>query len=320
MDFLKKAVKEAKKAGTTAVNAVKDVRRPLPVALGRVVQGGIDSDEADCACVFVTPSCACVQAVDENNAASASAGRSSEDQDFEDEVQRFMTLNTALRNIASKVNAKILAVKAHSEASMYNIELLEATCELEFGEDSFWTNSAIALRSFNQQVDGKMNKSLQQLVQRDILDKIKAELETNQATKELMDARRAAKDLNKHAADAAVAKMQEIVRRRKMILAHCVTSLMSHEYNYYVRIAELARPLHQVAAECKSMLSDDGPAAQQSDETTADSRLSGSDAGACVGSHFWPWLAMWYYLPVYTEHRLLRPLDYRRDRDSHGVI
>ena len=51
MDFLKKAVKEAKKAGTTAVNAVKDVRRPLPVALGRVVQGGIDSDDADCACV-----------------------------------------------------------------------------------------------------------------------------------------------------------------------------------------------------------------------------------------------------------------------------
>ena len=35
-----------------------------------------------------------------------------------------------------------------------------------------------------------MNASLRMLVQRDVLDKIKTELDTNQATKELIDGRR----------------------------------------------------------------------------------------------------------------------------------
>jgi hypothetical protein len=195
------------------------------------------------------------QAVDENNVTSV-AGGGSDDAAFEDHVQRFMTLNTALRNIASKAHAMVLAIKAQGEASLCNIELLEATCELQFGEESYWTSSAITLRNFNQQVDGKINGSVRQLVQRDILDKIKAELDTNQSTKDLIDARRGNKTLGAAAADEALSRLAEIVRRRRMILAHCVTSLMSHQYNYYVRAADLARPLHQVAAECKQMLSD----------------------------------------------------------------
>ena len=66
------------------------------------------------------------QAVDDNNV-SGGAGSSSNDADFEDLVQRFMTLNTALKNVASKANAMIMAVKAQGEASLHNIELLEAT-------------------------------------------------------------------------------------------------------------------------------------------------------------------------------------------------
>jgi hypothetical protein len=95
------------------------------------------------------------QAVDDNNAPSG--GASSDDPEFEDQVQRFMTLNSALRNVASKANALILAVKAQGEASLHNIELLEATCELQFGEEAQWTSWAVQLRHFNQQVHGEMN-------------------------------------------------------------------------------------------------------------------------------------------------------------------
>jgi len=228
--------------------------------------------------------CACAggQAVDENNVASV-AGGSSGDEAFEDQVQRFMTLNSALRNIASKAHTMVLAIKAQGEASLHNIELLEATCELQFGEESYWTTSAIALRNFNQQVDGKINGSVRQLVQRDILDKIKAELDTNQSTKDLIDARRGNKALSNEAADEALSRLAEIVRRRKMILAHCVTSLMSHQYNYYVRAADLARPLHQVAAECKQMLSDQAPRVQQ--EASSKAPASASADGAAPHHH-----------------------------------
>jgi hypothetical protein len=222
---------------------------------------------------------ACPQAVEEHSDSSLSA-TSSNDAEFEAQVQRFLTLNAALKNIASKANTMSLAIAAQSESALTNIELLEATCELQFGEESFWTNSAITLRNFNQQVDGKMNSSLRQLVQRDVLEKIKQELDTNQQTKELIDFRRATKDLSKNAADQALAKLASIVYRRKMILAHCVTSLMSHQYNYYVRVADMARPLHQVAADCKKMLAEQGSSTppqdsaqvaspSQSEQTTA---------------------------------------------------
>jgi len=42
--------------------------------------------------------------------------------------------------------------RALLKVSLHNIELLEATCELQFGEENYWTNSAITLRTFNQQV------------------------------------------------------------------------------------------------------------------------------------------------------------------------
>jgi hypothetical protein len=199
----------------------------------------------------------CKQAVEEHSDSALSTSISN-DAEFEDQVQRFLTLNAALKNVAAKANAMILAIAAQGEAALINIELLEATCELQFGEESFWTNSAVTLRNFNQQVDGKMNASLRQLVQRDVLEKIKLELDTNQQTKDLIDFRRAAKDLSRDAADQALAKLASIVRRRKMILAHCVTSLMSHQYNYAVRVADMARPLHQAAADCKKMLAEQG--------------------------------------------------------------
>ena len=174
-----------------------------------------------------------------------------------------------------------LAIAAQSEAALTSIELLEATCELQFGEESFWTNSTITLRNFNQQVDGKMNSSLRQLVQRDVLEKIKQELDTNQQTKELIDFRRATKDLSKNAADQALAKLASIVYRRKMILAHCVTSLMSHQYNYYVRVADMARPLHQVAADCKKMLAEQGSVTPPQDPAQAAS-LSQSEQATAI--------------------------------------
>ena len=55
--------------------------------------------------------------MDENNVQSVSGG-GSDDAEFEDQVQRFMTLNTALRNIASKANVMILAVKAQGEVAI----------------------------------------------------------------------------------------------------------------------------------------------------------------------------------------------------------
>eukprot|EP00960_Hanusia_phi_P021269 628650-Hanusia_phi.AAC.2 len=63
------------------------------------------------------------------------------------------------------------------------VELVEASLEMEFGEDSMWTNAAYKLRNLNQQ--------------RDILDKISAELETNSQTKLLIDQRRSMKEPSK---------------------------------------------------------------------------------------------------------------------------
>ena len=68
------------------------------------------------ACDLVRPRCD-IQAVDENNVSAVSGG-SSDDVAFEDQVQRFMTLNTALRNVASKANGLILAIKAQGEVGV----------------------------------------------------------------------------------------------------------------------------------------------------------------------------------------------------------
>ncbi|EKX35793.1 hypothetical protein GUITHDRAFT_146251 [Guillardia theta CCMP2712] len=179
-------------------------------------------------------------AVDENSTTSLGLGTSSNDVEFEAGVKHFMTLNNSLKQIGTKAQALIQSIRSQGQNALGVVELVEASLEMEFGEDSMWTNAAYKLRSLNQQ--------------RDILDKISAELETNSQTKMFIDQRRSMKEATKAEADDALHKLAAIIRRRNMLLAHLVTVFMSHQYNYYVRLADQCQHLRQLTVECKELL------------------------------------------------------------------
>mmetsp|Transcript_44428 Transcript_44428/g.90660 ORF Transcript_44428/g.90660 Transcript_44428/m.90660 type:complete len:628 (-) Transcript_44428:260-2143(-) len=205
------------------------------------------------------------EAVDESSTStgfSISGSGAAGDKDFEVCVRQFMTLNTSLKQIGGKAQELIKAIRAQGQSSFILSELLEGTCEIEFGEESHWSNAAMSLRNINQEVDGKFNVQLTSLLQRDILDRIAAELETNNEVKAIIDQRKALAEAPRDRADEAVQKIATVIRRRNMLLAHCVTVLMSHQYNYYPRLSEKYQTLRPLVAESKQLL--DGGAASTS--------------------------------------------------------
>ena len=178
-----------------------------------------------------------------------------EDAEFESAVKHFMAVNGNLKLVGVKAQAWVQAIKAQSSCGLaVGIASLDAS-RLEFEEEPNWIQAAEKLRDMAQVLDGKFATQLCSLLQRDILDPISAELETNKDTKSLVESGRSGR-LTTAQIDEAVGRLHDIMRRRKILLAQCITVLGSHQYNYHVRLSEQFQSLQPTVADCKKRYAD----------------------------------------------------------------
>ncbi len=187
---------------------------------------------------------------DEKDHGHSISGSSLEDAEFESAVKHFMAVNGNLKQLGMKAQAWVHSIKAQSSNGLaVGVSSLEA-CRLEFEDEPTWIQAGEKLRDIAQLLDSKYASQLCSLLQRDILDPITAELETNRDTKSLVDSGRSGK-LTVAQIDDAVGKLHDIMRRRKVLLAQCITVLSSHQYNYYVRLSEQFQSLQPFVADLK---------------------------------------------------------------------
>jgi hypothetical protein len=112
--------------------------------------------------------------------------------------------------------------------------------------------------------------------QRDVVDKIAAEMATNGETKAIMDRRRALKDPSPAQAAEALDAIIAVIQRRGQLLTTCVTALASHQVNFHTRIAdrfaafkgEVSRAREALAADQAAQPAEK-PAAQKAVSTAA---------------------------------------------------
>jgi hypothetical protein len=271
MDFLRKGAQAAKKLGNQLLEVSKivlkmnfvlrcafcSILQPILISriFAKVVDGDVDhsaiskqdqqiqqeerkpESKADC--------------FDEKDHGHSTSGSSSlEDAEFESAVKHFMAVNGNLKQLGMKAQAWVHSIKAQSSNGLaVGASSLEA-CRLEFEDEPTWIQAGEKLRDIAQLLDSKYASQLCSLLQRDILDPITAELETNRDTKSLVDSGRSGK-LSTAQIDDAVGKLHDIMRRRKVLLAQCITVLSSHQYNYYVRLAEQFQSLQPFVADLK---------------------------------------------------------------------
>ncbi len=183
------------------------------------------------------------------------AGSSLEDAEFESAVKHFMAVNGNLKQLGMKAQAWVQSIKVQSSNGLaVGASSLDA-CRLEFEDEPAWIQAGEKLRDIAQLLDSKYASQLCSLLQRDILDPITAELETNRDTKSLVDSGRSGK-LSTAQIDDSVGKLHVIMRRRKILLAQCITVLSSHQYNYYVRLAEQFQTLQPFVVDLKKRQSE----------------------------------------------------------------
>ena len=165
-------------------------------------------------------------------------------------MKHFMTVNGNLKLLGMKAQAWVQAIKAQSSAGLaVGVTTLDAS-RLEFEDETNWIQAAEKLRDMANLMDSKFSTQLCSLLQRDVLDPITAELETNKDTKALVESGRSGR-LTTAQIDEAVGKLHDIMRRRKVLLAQCITVLGSHQYNYHIRLSEQFQSLQPIVVDCK---------------------------------------------------------------------
>ncbi len=194
---------------------------------------------------------------DKETASNSKLGSSGslEDAEFESAVKHFMAVNGNLKQVGVRAQSWVQSIKAQSSCGLaVGTASLDAS-RLEFEEEPTWIQAAEKLNDMAQLLDTKFATQLCSLLQRDILDPISVELETNKDTKSLVESGRSGR-LTATQIDEAVSKLHEIMRRRKILLAQCITVLGSHQYNYYVRLAEQFQSIQPTVVDCKKRIAD----------------------------------------------------------------
>lgn len=244
MEFLRKGAQAAKKLGNQLLEVVDgDIDHSANSKQDQHLQQEERKPESKADCF------------DDKDHGHSGSGSSLEDAEFESAVKHFMAVNGNLKQLGMKAQAWVHSIKAQSSNGLaVGASSLEA-CRLEFEDEPTWIQAGEKLRDIAQLLDSKYASQLCSLLQRDILDPITAELETNRDTKSLVDSGRSGK-LSIAQIDDAVGKLHDIMRRRKVLLAQCITVLSSHQYNYYVRLSEQFQSLQPFVADLKKRHSD----------------------------------------------------------------
>ena len=260
MDFLKKAAQNAKKLGNQLLDAVdSDANNHHSQAHAQ------PSKESDSKTDLFED-----RDLTKESSVSGGSSCSLEDAEFEAAVKHFMSVNGNLKQLGMKAQAWAQSFKAQSTNGLAVGAASADACKLDFEDEPTWIQAADKLKEIAQLLDSKYTTQLCALIQRDILDPITAELETNKDTKVVIDNRRSMKPHQSDEADVASEKLHAILRRRRVLLAQCVTALSSHQYNYYVRLAEQFQTLQPFVMDLKKRSSELAASSAKSSESASD--------------------------------------------------